>query len=112
MVLAEYAGGVLLVARAGRTSAEELREAALAVGQGGGHMLGVVLTNVSDLGAVVGVPRPPSLMRRVPPSDPSFPECGTCAESRAVTSRMFIQMLLCSRSDVSRWGVCSGVPLE
>ena len=27
-----------------------LREAALAVGQGGGHMLGVVLTNVSDLG--------------------------------------------------------------
>ena len=50
VVLAEYAGGVLLVARAGRTSAEELREAALAVGQGGGHMLGVVLTNVSDLG--------------------------------------------------------------
>ena len=32
------------------TSAEELREAALAVGQGGGHMLGVVLTNVSDPG--------------------------------------------------------------
>jgi len=29
---------------------EELREAALAAGQGGGHMLGVVLTNVSDLG--------------------------------------------------------------
>ena len=50
VVLAEYAGGVLLVARAGRTSAEELREAALAVGQGGGHILGVVLTNVSDLG--------------------------------------------------------------
>ena len=50
VVLAEYAGGVLLVARAGRTSAEELREAALAVGQGGGHMLGVVLTNVSDPG--------------------------------------------------------------
>ena len=50
VVLAEYAGGVLLVARAGRTSAEDLREAALAVGQGGGHMLGVVLTNVSDLG--------------------------------------------------------------
>ena len=50
VVLAEYAGGVLLVARAGRTSAEELREAALAVEQGGGHMLGVVLTNVSDPG--------------------------------------------------------------
>ena len=50
VVLAAYAGGVLLVARAGRTTAEGLREAALAVGQGGGRVLGVVLTNVSDVG--------------------------------------------------------------
>ena len=38
------------MARAGRTSAEDLREAALAVEQGGGRMLGVVLNNVSELG--------------------------------------------------------------
>ena len=50
VVLAAHAGGVILVARAGRTSAEDLREAALAVEQGGGRMLGVVLNNVSELG--------------------------------------------------------------
>ena len=50
VVLAAHAGGVILVARAGRTSAEDLREAALAVEQGGGHMLGVVLNNVPELG--------------------------------------------------------------
>ena len=50
VVLAAHAGGVSLVARAGRTSAEDLREAALAVEQGGGRMLGVVLNNVSELG--------------------------------------------------------------
>ena len=44
------AGGVILVARAGRTSADDLREAALAVEQGGGRMLGVVLNNVSEPG--------------------------------------------------------------
>ena len=50
VVLAAHAGGVILVARAGRTSAEDLREAALAIEQGGGRMLGVVLNNVSELG--------------------------------------------------------------
>ena len=50
VVLAAHSGGVILVARAGRTSAEDLREAALAVEQGGGRMLGVVLNNVSELG--------------------------------------------------------------
>ena len=50
VVLAAHAGGVILVARAGRTSAEDWREAALAVEQGGGRMLGVVLNNVSELG--------------------------------------------------------------
>ena len=50
VVLAAHAGGVILVARAGRTSAEDLREAALAVEQGGGRMLGVVLNNVSEPG--------------------------------------------------------------
>ena len=50
VVLAAHAGGVILVSRAGRTSAEDLREAALAVEQGGGRMLGVVLNNVSELG--------------------------------------------------------------
>lgn len=49
VVLAAHAEGVILVARAGRTSAEDLREAALAVEQGGGCMLGVVLNNVSEL---------------------------------------------------------------
>ena len=48
VVLAAHAGGVILVARAGRTSADDLREAALAVEQGGGRMLGVVLNNVSE----------------------------------------------------------------
>lgn len=50
VVLAAHAGGVILVARAGRTSADDLREAALAVEQGGGRMLGVVLNNVSEPG--------------------------------------------------------------
>ena len=50
VVLAAHSGGVILVARAGRTSAEDLREAALAVEQGGGRMLGVVLNNVSEPG--------------------------------------------------------------
>ena len=50
VVLAARAGGVSLVARAGRTSAEDLHEAALAIEQGGGRMLGVVLNNVSELG--------------------------------------------------------------
>ena len=50
VVLAAHAGGVILVARAGRTSAEDLHEAALAIEQGGGRMLGVVLNNVSELG--------------------------------------------------------------
>ena len=50
VVLATYAGGVILVARAGRTSAEDLREAALAVEQGGGRTLGVVLNDVSEPG--------------------------------------------------------------
>ena len=50
VVLAARAGGVILVARAGRTSAEDLHEAALAIEQGGGRMLGVVLNNVSELG--------------------------------------------------------------
>ena len=49
VVLAAHAGGVILVARAGRTSAEDLHEAALAIEQGGGRMLGVVLNNVSEL---------------------------------------------------------------
>ena len=50
VVLAAHSGGVILVARAGRPSAEDLREAALAVEQGGGRMLGVVLNNVSEPG--------------------------------------------------------------
>lgn len=50
VVLAAHAGGVILVARAGRTSADDLREAALAVEQGGGRTLGVVLNNVSEPG--------------------------------------------------------------
>ena len=50
VVLAARAGCVILVARAGRTSAEDLHEAALAIEQGGGRMLGVVLNNVSELG--------------------------------------------------------------
>jgi len=50
VVLAARAGSRLLVASAGRTSAEDLHEAALAIEQGGGRMLGVVLNNVSELG--------------------------------------------------------------
>ncbi len=68
VVLAEYAGGVLLVARAGRTSAEELREPPL-WDRGGGHILAWCHQRVRF---AVMAPRSPSLMRRVPPSDPSF----------------------------------------
>lgn len=50
VVLAGHAGGVILVARAGRTSVADLREATLAVEQGGGRILGVVLNNVAESG--------------------------------------------------------------
>ncbi|MDO4899166.1 polysaccharide biosynthesis tyrosine autokinase [Actinomyces sp.] len=47
-IMAERAGGVLLVARAGRTTVNDLQEAILAIEQGGGTVAGVVLNRVSS----------------------------------------------------------------
>ncbi|SDN19580.1 capsular exopolysaccharide family [Actinomyces ruminicola] len=48
VVMAERVGGVLLVARAGRTTVDDLQEAMLAVEQGGGTVAGVILNRTSS----------------------------------------------------------------
>lgn len=48
VALGARADGVLLVARAGRTTQDQLRQATAAIGQGGGSVLGIVLNRAAS----------------------------------------------------------------
>ena len=57
VVMAEHAGGVLLVAGVGRTAQDQLHRAAQAIKQGGGTIIGAVLNRASSAALTVRGPR-------------------------------------------------------